>query len=446
MLVNQRMLGPTFPRCTTIKSRPASVTHLEELVQRLKWACKVTTCTNYHSALNFFMDFSRRAGSCLLSRSVLQKFYLHGTLIMGHIPLKDFLRDSARHFIAPPALLPGHPVAQSEAAQQFVDIFLERALPTMYAFLKVCGFNRARQRDKLVRLLMDDFVQLQDEAERMDAHLHTLAGKAIVSAAATGTTATTTPPLPRQYLACFGTWVLYNSLRAMCSFLLSGLELELYSVHEYLYIFWYLYEFLFGWVVSALTRADSFLAVDAVERERGKGGKEGKDGKEKEGKKRRQRGGGKPYGNEVVLNQALQNMCGGYYKGLAGFLKDERIPQPLAVFDNEVIRFNYRFAPFAGFTTPPAVPYCEFREMRATLLRGNRATELYAAAAKHFQMARSYLEQLANPDAEMNDILRVAKVNCIVFNLLANGHKRESRATPEFDFGTHRFFPIVKQQ
>lgn len=51
MLVNQRMLGPTFPRCTNIKERGPSVAYMEELVQRLKLVCKVTGCTNYHSAL-----------------------------------------------------------------------------------------------------------------------------------------------------------------------------------------------------------------------------------------------------------------------------------------------------------------------------------------------------------------------------------------------------------
>lgn len=324
--------------------------------------------------------------------------------------------------------MPCHPLSQMEASQQFVDIFLERAMPTMYSFLKICGFNRARQRDKLVRLL-DDFVSLQDEAERMDVHLHTLAGKQSPAG------------IPRQYLACFGTWVLYNSLRAMCSFLLSGLELELYSTHEYLYIFWYLYEFLFGWVVSALTRADSFLSVDGAQNE-SSGGKKSKDQKKN---RKNQKGAGKPYANEILLNQALQNMCGGYYKGLAGFLKDDRIQQPLPMFDNEVIRFNYRFAPFASFSTPPPVPYCEFRDMKTNLLRAP-STDLYAAAAKHFFQARAFLEQYPNPDAEINDILRVAKVNCIVFNLLANGHKKESKAKPEFDFGTHRFFPIIKQQ
>lgn len=372
---------------------------------------------------NFFMDFSRRPGSCLLSRSVLQKFYLHSTMIMGQVPFKDFLRESVKQFIAPPVLVAGSSAAQMETAQVYVvDVFLERAVPMMYSFLKICGFNKARQRDKLVRLL-DDLVNLQDEAECMDGHLCKQSGQ-----------------IPRPYLARFGTWVLYNSLRAMCSFLLSGLELELYSKHEYLYIFWYLYEFLFGWVVSALTRADSFLTQDALQN-----GTHADGSKKSKEKKKKNRGPLKPYASEILLNQALQNMCGGYYKGLAGFLKDERIPQPLPMFDNEVIRFNYRFAPFVSFKTPPAVPYCEFRDMRANLLRAP-SKDLYADAAKHFQQARAFLEQHPSPDAEMNDILRVAKVNCIVFNLLANGHKKESKATPEFDFSTHRFFPIIKPQ
>lgn len=42
----------------------------------------------------------------------------------------------------------------------------------------------------------------------------------------------------RQHLACLGTWVLYHNLRIMIQYLLSGFELELYSMHEYYYIYW----------------------------------------------------------------------------------------------------------------------------------------------------------------------------------------------------------------
>lgn len=60
------------------------------------------------------------------------------------------------------------------------------------------------------------------QAERVDSYINKLS--------ATSTC--------RPGYAYFGTWVLYHCLRAMSLFLLSGLELELYSVHEYLYVFW----------------------------------------------------------------------------------------------------------------------------------------------------------------------------------------------------------------
>lgn len=50
-MVNQRILPPTFPRYTKIKDRMLSMNFLEELVQRIKIACKVIFCNNYHSAL-----------------------------------------------------------------------------------------------------------------------------------------------------------------------------------------------------------------------------------------------------------------------------------------------------------------------------------------------------------------------------------------------------------
>lgn len=30
-------------------------------------------------------------------------------------------------------------------------------------------------------------------------------------------------------------------------------------------------------------------------------------------------------------------------------------------------------------------------------------------------------------------------------NLLANGHKKDSKAAPEFDFSIHKYFPTIKQ-
>jgi hypothetical protein len=50
-LVNQRLLPPTFPRYTKIKSRFEALEYFEELLNRLKVVCKITSHTSFHSAL-----------------------------------------------------------------------------------------------------------------------------------------------------------------------------------------------------------------------------------------------------------------------------------------------------------------------------------------------------------------------------------------------------------
>lgn len=79
------------------------------------------------------------------------------------------------------------------------------------------------------------------------------------------------------------------------------------SNKSYWYFFRYLYEFLYGWLISALSRADSFLIENDIFNEiqsKNKGNKK----KPKNKKKAR------PYNRDILYLQALQNMAGGYYK------------------------------------------------------------------------------------------------------------------------------------
>lgn len=85
---------------------------------------------------------------------------------------------------------------------------------------------------------------------------------------------------------------------------------------------------------------------------------------------------------------------------MAGFTKDNRIRQPLSVFDNEQVRFDHRFGPFYGLTTPPPVPYMQFNEYRAYTLK-NTSQNLYTDASSFFHRARTILEAMPNPDAEV---------------------------------------------
>lgn len=129
---------------------------------------------------------------------------------------------------------------------------------------------------------------------------------------------------------------------------------------------------------------------------------------------------------------------------MAGFQKAERIPQPLAKFDNEQIRFERRFAPFCALITPPPVSYAQFKDYREYTLKNN-SINLYGDASNFFHQARTILESIQNSDAEIVDIIRIAKVNFVVMNLLANGHKKDSKSSPEFDFSIHKYLPIIKQ-
>ncbi|KAG7310892.1 hypothetical protein JYU34_003724 [Plutella xylostella] len=485
--INQRLLPPTFPRYTKIKPRTEALQYVDELVARLRHAWKITSAPNFHTALDFFMDFSRQR-ACILSRSALQLLYLSpspattasmaqsamncpvGTPRPHHVfveilreSVRDFvnppalsakspmpttpqhkhdyyrapspattasmaqsamncpvgtprphhvfveiLRESVRDFVNPPALSAKSPMPTTPQAREFVENFLARCVRPFAVLLQVCGHNRARQRVKLA-LLLDEFAALQEEAESVDAVVSGAAGTA-----------------PR---ACFGTWLLYHVLRIMVAYLLSGLELELYSVHEYHYIYWYLYEFLFGWLVSALGRATS-LAAEGVSRTDGKKG----------GCRKKRRG--RPDARELLMCQIMQNMCGGYYKALVAFKLQGKIKTPLSQFDNEAVRYKHRFSPLAVLT-PPQVHYHEYCEMTQPMQYENPVI-LYMGGCKHFLQARSLLETITVPDQEVQDLLKVCKTNFVVLKLLAGGHKRESTTPPEFDFSVHRHFPIIK--
>lgn len=49
--VNQRLLPPTFPRYTQLRSRAEAINNLIQLMDRLKAMCKIKEHTNFHAAL-----------------------------------------------------------------------------------------------------------------------------------------------------------------------------------------------------------------------------------------------------------------------------------------------------------------------------------------------------------------------------------------------------------
>ncbi|KAJ8951440.1 hypothetical protein NQ318_006869 [Aromia moschata] len=116
--INQRLLPPTFPRYTKIKSRAEALIYFIEMVERFKVACKIQSITSLHQALDFFIEFSK-SSPCILSRSALQLLY-PGT---NPSNLKDILKDAVKSFICPPALL-SKTLLGNQQAKHYVDTFL----------------------------------------------------------------------------------------------------------------------------------------------------------------------------------------------------------------------------------------------------------------------------------------------------------------------------------
>lgn len=417
--VNQRLLPPTFPRYTKIKTRIEAMKYFIKTIEQFKSVCKIQSITSLHQALDFFIDFSQ-TNPCILSRSVLQILY-SGT--SNDIAVKDSLKDAIKLFICPPVMF-SNSLTKNDDARHHLDSFLSRCSVPFRNFFQLCGHNRARQRDKLVYLL-EEFAELQYDAERLDAYLHNIASVNYL--------------LPVSHMACFGTWVLYYTLRIMIMYVLSGFELELYSIHEFYYIYWYLYEHLYGWLTSALSRAETFLTENEMLVDSQKN-KSANKNRTKNMKKTR------PYKKDISYLKALQIICGGYYKALVGFRLEGKLTMPNPLFDNEQVRYQHRFAPFQNILTPPSVQYAEFREMTTFEMDQQQSVNsifLYIEGCNHFHQARQLLESIPT-NTEITNLVTICKTNFVVLKLLAGGHKKDSKKPPDFDFSKSKYFPIIK--
>lgn len=114
-LANQRLLPPTFPRYTEIKSNEDAVEFFQRTAEHLLEATNVTQLNTFPAVLEFFINFSAQP-TCVVSRSMLQLLY-QPLYMMSQVPgvtcpadrknvplLQDLLKDACRAFIAPPAL------------------------------------------------------------------------------------------------------------------------------------------------------------------------------------------------------------------------------------------------------------------------------------------------------------------------------------------------------
>eukprot|EP00794_Sanderia_malayensis_P004678 gene4678-5288_t len=423
-LVNQRLLPPSFPRETNIFDRAEALKYIQILLKRLSQSCSVLDCANFHTLLEFISEFSK-ANPCVLSRSVLQLLIFHNGRVFGRIQMCDMLRETIKTFNCTPVLAELSPLNNNQRAKEISTAFIGKASRVMLSLLQAHGHNRARQRERLGDIL-EEFGNLQDEADKADSELNDILQEI---------------DSKRQHLACFGSWVLFHSLKAMVEYLLLGFELELFNPHEFHYIYWYL-DFLSGWGINCLSRAERLVMVQEqhVEKKCGK--------KEKKRKKELVQS-----CQEVVqYHQNLKSyfvgikcICLGIIRAYEGFDKEGKIKHPKSEFDKQQMRYEHRFSAFTFIDTPQPVMYSQYKEATAPMfVKENSVSMLYQEAQRYFERAMATFQKLQTKDSNLERLLKVAKMNFVVMKLASSGHKKDSKKAIEWDFTNHTNFPVIR--
>ena len=418
-VINQHLLPPSYKPYAIIP-RPSSFDILKKVILQIQAILGFGKLESFRELYHSIKDFSSgKECANVLVRSLLVLVCLQGDRkkLFGSQSLETLLHEDAKSFVLPPSLNPRSPVSSSAQAQEATERFFGRSVATMVEFLRVFCQHHARQRYKIVRCL-EILGEYQQETQRIDEILHTVSMKLDAQ---------------RQHVASFSTWALYYILQLMIEFMCLGFEYDLYSPFEVHYVYWYL-EFLYGWHETTLKSADRLHLVESQIGSKGKR-KAAKKSKSQHPKERER---------ETTVIRIKRIMCVGLMRALEGLIIDEKIPNPSFEHGSKMLCFHNRFVPFTSLVTPQMLTYSDYMRLASVENYRNRDLNLYDAASKHFQSAKSVLEGVSHRDKDLEGLLMVTKTNLVVMNLTAKGHKRHSKKPPVFDYSIHKHFPVIR--
>jgi hypothetical protein len=86
---------------------------------------------------------------------------------------------------------------------------------------------------------------------------------------------------------------------------------------------------------------------------------------------------------------------------MMGLATDNKIPFPHKEFDNESVRYRHRFSAFNTMRTPSPVHYLQYKSI-ADLSSIQPSANMYAASARNFQQAKTFLEAIPNAEKDVS--------------------------------------------
>ena len=422
-LINQNLLPPSYRHCR-IMPREEGLASLQSTLSQMETVLNFGGLDSLRSLKDAVRDFCSQATvPNVLARSVMALGCVQSdrTNIFGSPSLEEMLKRDAHEFSNPPSLNPRSPLFASSQGKELTERFFGRAVHPMSELLRLYCQPRARQQEKTERVL-DFLADLQHETQRIDQLQNEVSMKVDPA---------------RQHLACYASWVLYHILCLMIDYVVMGFEYNLYSPFEMHYIYWYL-EYLYGWLNTSWKTTDKLNADQLVVGGGGKGSK--KKGKKlrKDLVERKER--------EVAVVHMKRLVCVGMMRAFEALIIEDKVHIPEFEHGSRELCYQNRFAAFACIVTPHLLTYEDYLHLAGMHNYRGRDINLYGAASRHFSSAKAVLESLPHPSEELQGLLKVIKMNIVIMNLSAKGHKRESKVKPALDFSLHPHFPVIRIQ
>lgn len=397
-LINHKLLPPAYPRVPSIKSRPSTLDYLRDLITRLRQCFSISNSFNQRSfekSLDSIEHFSKyfRPNSCVISRSLMQILYLPNRSVKL---LKDEILQSMSDYCEPLVQAMKKDETKSVALGEFVT----ECSKSFSQVICIYGHNTARQHEKFNELILS-FKNLQYSALIINSALNN---------------------------SVVYSWTTRNLARLCIKYVLAGLELELFSTHEYPYVFWYLYDILYRNEREQLELAkqlihDSQLLIDENQKKSGKG--KGKQRKKSQYST-------SLHDKSLLCNDAFRFLTGGTFLLTYGLKMQGKIKSPAMDFTSEEICFDHRFGALTGTSV--------YNSYKLTLSRLEKLEYIYREALECFSEAK----ELFTAIGQYEDCLKVCKTNMIVAKILSSNLNSFTDREVEFCFATHPSFPTVK--
>ncbi|KAE9602311.1 hypothetical protein Lal_00050151 [Lupinus albus] len=407
--LNSRLSAPTPPRAIKILCWEKALDYFLKLLQDLDIICSYSLDPSLEAAFLFVVKF-QKSHPDLVSRAHLQLLLVQDGKLYGRDPIFSVITKAA----GLPEATKNHDIQKNQFMVQLGQLVIN--------LLKILCTNSAWQRRKLGKMLQDwrvTCVQLE------------LAFKEFVEASNS----------PRTENVCFKifqhtlAWVEEQTYWIASRFLILGFELELYTVHDYCMVYWYIYVVL----IKLCEKKNLRMAMSI-----------GAAKKKAKKKKDSLKDSGMDYQipAAVLFLQSQMYLAEGLSMMLAALRNEHKVVPPQSPFNTEHEIFIQQFELLQKACLPDRISYMSFKE--STVHANFSTLPMYDYFKEAQRIAKEVKSSFANdPDkmAELRRIEQVAEHNSIALNVICRVGAHDPSLNISFTFCHHPFFAtaIVKR-